>query len=90
MKAGRARGVILANGDEIQADIVSSSVDPRLTFIQFIDTPNADLDIPGKPFSFGTIIRAQAIGDFETLLAHKRSVVSFDLGAASIGALSKF
>src|SRR5438874_861558 len=47
VKAGRARGVILANGDEIQADIVSSSVDPRLTFIQFIENgnlPNAFLD----------------------------------------------
>src|SRR5204862_5437453 len=40
VKAGRARGVILANGDEIQADIVSSSVDPRLTFIQFIENGN--------------------------------------------------
>src|SRR3979490_533039 len=36
VKAGRARGVILANGDEIQADIVSSSVDPRLPFTKFL------------------------------------------------------
>src|SRR5437588_896321 len=40
VKAGKARGVVLANGDEIQADIVSSSVDPRLTFIQFIENGN--------------------------------------------------
>src|SRR6516162_7610409 len=31
VKAGRARGVVLANGDEILADVVSSSVDPRQT-----------------------------------------------------------
>src|SRR5438067_6720318 len=37
VKNGKARGVILANGDEIYADIVSSSVDPRLTFTKFID-----------------------------------------------------
>jgi phytoene dehydrogenase-like protein len=37
VKNGRAKGVILANGDEIQADIVSSSVDPRLTFTKFIE-----------------------------------------------------
>jgi phytoene dehydrogenase-like protein len=33
---GQATGVILENGDEIQAEVVSSSVDPRLTFIQMI------------------------------------------------------
>ena len=33
---GRATGVVLENGDEIQADVVSSSVDPRLTFMKMI------------------------------------------------------
>jgi phytoene dehydrogenase-like protein len=37
VKEGRARGVVLANGDEIYANVVSSSVDPRLTFIKFIE-----------------------------------------------------
>jgi phytoene dehydrogenase-like protein len=37
VKNGRAKGVVLTNGDEIYADIVSSSVDPRLTFTKFID-----------------------------------------------------
>jgi transaldolase/glucose-6-phosphate isomerase len=60
------------------------------TFVQFVDSPKRDLDIPEKPFSFATLIRAQAIGDFETLRAHKRPVVSFDLGAASIRALRSF
>lgn len=36
MKNGEAKGVILANGDEILADVVSSSVDPRLTFMKMI------------------------------------------------------
>lgn len=36
-RAGRATGVALANGDEIHADIVVSSVDPRLTFERFLD-----------------------------------------------------
>src|SRR5438477_8491246 len=36
VKNGKARGVILANGDEIYADIVSSSVDPRLTFMKMV------------------------------------------------------
>src|SRR3989475_770945 len=37
VKNGRAKGVVLANGDEIYAGIVSSSVDPRHTFIHFIE-----------------------------------------------------
>jgi phytoene dehydrogenase-like protein len=34
---GEATGVVLANGDEIEADLVASSVDPRLTFSVFLD-----------------------------------------------------
>jgi phytoene dehydrogenase-like protein len=37
IKNRRAQGVILQNGDEIYADVVSSSVDPRHTFLHFID-----------------------------------------------------
>ncbi len=40
MKGGRAIGVALANGDEIYGSVVSSSVDPRHTFIEFIDNGN--------------------------------------------------
>ena len=36
IKNGRATGVVLKNGDEIYADVVSSSVDPRLTFMKMI------------------------------------------------------
>ena len=37
VKNNRAHGVVLANGDEIHADVVSSSVDPRNTFLRFIE-----------------------------------------------------
>jgi len=37
VKNGRASGVVLQNGDEFYANIISSSVDPRLTFIKFIE-----------------------------------------------------
>ncbi len=37
VKNGQARGVVLVNGDEIFADVISSSVDPNLTFIRMID-----------------------------------------------------
>jgi phytoene dehydrogenase-like protein len=36
-KNGRATGVALENGDEIQAGVVVSSVDPNLTFLTFMD-----------------------------------------------------
>ena len=37
VKDGKARGVVLQNGDEIHANVVSSSVDPNLTFLKFIE-----------------------------------------------------
>jgi phytoene dehydrogenase-like protein len=36
-KNGRATGVVLANGDELSAKVVVSSVDPNLTFLKFMD-----------------------------------------------------
>ncbi len=35
-KNGKATGVVLANGDEIHARVVCSSVDPRLTFLKML------------------------------------------------------
>ncbi len=37
IKNGKASGVVLENGDEILAGVVSSSVDPNLTFIKMIE-----------------------------------------------------
>jgi phytoene dehydrogenase-like protein len=47
VKGGLASGVELANGDELSAGMVLSSVDPNLTFLKFIDSkelPPAFLD----------------------------------------------
>jgi phytoene dehydrogenase-like protein len=43
-KHGRATGVALANGDELAADVVVSSVDPRNTFEKFMDAK----ELPGE------------------------------------------
>ena len=40
VKNRRAIGVALTNGDEIHGSVISSSVDPRHTFIEFIDNGN--------------------------------------------------
>jgi phytoene dehydrogenase-like protein len=47
VNGGQANGVVLANGDELDAALVLSSVDPNLTFLKFIEAkhlPNEFLD----------------------------------------------
>ena len=36
VRENRARGVVLENGDEIEADLIASSVDPRRTFLTMV------------------------------------------------------
>jgi phytoene dehydrogenase-like protein len=45
LQRGQATGVVLANGDEIDAEMVLSSVDPNLTFLKFMD---ADKELPAE------------------------------------------
>jgi phytoene dehydrogenase-like protein len=44
IKNGFAQGVVLEGGEEIRADIVSSSVDPNLTFLKFIESRELPAD----------------------------------------------
>jgi len=44
IRNGRAVGVVLENGEEIEGRIVSSSVDPRLTFTKFIEARDLPAD----------------------------------------------
>ena len=37
VRDNKAEGVVLENGDEIRATVVASSVDPRLTFLRFLE-----------------------------------------------------
>ena len=37
VNGGKAAGVVLQNGDEIQSDLVSSSIDPHQTFLRMIE-----------------------------------------------------
>jgi transaldolase/glucose-6-phosphate isomerase len=43
---------------------------PAGAFVQIVDEPSTDIEVPGEPYSFGTLIRAQADGDLQTLRAH--------------------
>src|SRR5947199_2087069 len=86
VKNNRAVGVALQNGDEIYADVVSSSVDPRHTFLHFMDEdqlPDEFLaDIRRYKFrgSSGKVNMAlDALPDFKCLPgpgAHLRGAIS--------------
>jgi transaldolase/glucose-6-phosphate isomerase len=43
---------------------------PTGRFLQLVDEPHRDADIPGAEYSFRTLIAAQAAGDLETLRQH--------------------
>jgi glucose-6-phosphate isomerase/transaldolase/glucose-6-phosphate isomerase len=60
-------------------------------FLELVDQMAPDVPIPGKPFSFGTLAKAQAAGDIESLSAHHRHAVRVELGrdqAATVNAIT--
>jgi glucose-6-phosphate isomerase len=55
-------------------------------FIQLVDRPNGDAEVPGREYSFGTLIAAQAAGDAEALEAKGRRLVRIGLdGSRALG-----
>lgn len=48
--------------------------------LQLTYDPEEELLIAGEPFSFGTLMRAQSLGDYESLQAHGRRVLRLHLG----------
>jgi transaldolase / glucose-6-phosphate isomerase len=44
-------------------------------FVQLVDDTGEELPIPGRPFGFGKLIRAQAAGDFASLEERGRRVI---------------
>lgn len=49
-------------------------------FLELVDGMAPDLSIPAKPFTFGTLAKAQATGDIESLRAHHRQAIRVQLG----------
>jgi hypothetical protein len=49
-------------------------------FLQLTGGPGDDVAIPGEKFSFGPLVRAQAIGDIESLAKRNRRAISINLG----------
>jgi glucose-6-phosphate isomerase len=43
---------------------------PTGRFVQIVHEPEAQIPVPGEPYDFGTLLKAQADGDLQTLRAH--------------------
>src|SRR5438552_510264 len=57
VRGGRVRGVVLSNGEEIEAKIVASNLDPKVTFLKLLepgDLPSVFVDSIRKFRSEGT------------------------------------
>jgi len=52
-------------------EVVAVQIAPR--------APTAHVEIPGKPYDFGTLIDAQAIGDLQSLESHGRRVLRVEV-----------
>jgi transaldolase/glucose-6-phosphate isomerase len=52
-------------------------------FIQITAEPEKDMPVPTEGLTFGTLIRAQALGDYEALVEAKRKVLRVHLPSAS-------
>ncbi len=59
-------------------------------FIQIVSEDTKDLEIPGKPYSFGVLKQAQAIGDYESLIKHERRVLRVNVGRDTEKGLKEF
>jgi glucose-6-phosphate isomerase len=54
---------------------------PVGAFLQVTAADARDVEIPGRPFTFGQLKRAQSIGDFQSLVSHGRPVVRVHVGS---------
>ncbi len=53
-------------------------------FLQLVDTPSKDLEVPGAGYTFGQLIRAQSLGDYQALRHKGRRVLRVDLGGDDV------
>jgi phytoene dehydrogenase-like protein len=90
VKHGRAVGVVLSNGDEFYGDVISSSVDPRLTFMKMVGEEHLpeDFCVDLKRYKYrgssGKVnLALDGLPDFKSLPgpgAHLRGAISISPG----------
>jgi phytoene dehydrogenase-like protein len=86
VKEGRAVGVVLANGDEVNGRMIVSSVDPRRTFFGLVDPINFDPEFANHAHNIkmrGTVAKVNlALGELPNFTAlqgngaHLRGTIS--------------
>ncbi|GAB3269146.1 glucose-6-phosphate isomerase [Microbacterium lacusdiani] len=59
-------------------------------FLQITERTETDVEIPGRPFTFGQLIEAQAAGDATVLAEHGRPVVTLTLADPQADVLALF
>ncbi len=57
--------------------------------LQIVDEPEMDLSIPEVDYSFGMLIKAQAMGDYQALKQRGRRVIRINLKADVRGGLKR-
>ncbi|MDI3340136.1 MAG: bifunctional transaldolase/phosoglucose isomerase [Sphaerobacter sp.] len=58
-------------------------------FIQIVAAPRQDLPIPGEAYAFGTLFRAQALGDFAALQRRGRPLLRLELRDDPVAGLDR-
>jgi transaldolase/glucose-6-phosphate isomerase len=58
-------------------------------FLQIVIKPRGDLEIPGEPYSFGTLFAAQALGDFEALQKRSRPLLRLVIDQDAVSGLDR-
>jgi transaldolase/glucose-6-phosphate isomerase len=64
----------------------------RGLFLQLVDEPRGELAVPETSYTFGALIRAQALGDYHALQQRGRRVLRVSLGAdvaAGLGSIAQ-
>jgi hypothetical protein len=58
-------------------------------FIQITAPDKADFQVPEASYTFSILKDAQALGDFQSLLAHRRRAIRVDLGSDVLVGLAR-
>jgi transaldolase / glucose-6-phosphate isomerase len=57
--------------------------------LQIVDHPSEDVPVPETDYTFGTLIQAQALGDFTALKQRRRRALRVNLGSETKGGLER-
>ena len=57
-------------------------------FLQLVEDTTEDIDVPGAGYTFGDLIAAQSLGDYQALTARGRRVLRINLGHDTVKGLA--